>query len=860
MSKLKFFLLFFYLLGINSVSLNSQNEEDFHSLQKGKAYILSNFQYSLSNHNQSCFSASYLGNNNYLVYIQKEDCINLSTTKLVTPYTADMKMSAYDKKRLSESDTFSFVHVFVFETIPFFYKNAISLPLKNAYKVYVSDRKEIDSILAIPNVKFVELPYEKSVSEINGAMANQRIGLLHNSPIPFNGNGMNILLDDDGPIGNHIDYKNRINQDKVRPTSIINDHADHLAGILIGAGNLNPLYRGIAEQATIRLYTYTSDISQVDGLFDILDAYHNHQTYITNTSQGNGCNAGYNAFAQILDQQVVDLPRLLHVFSAGNNGNVSCGYYVGTGFGTITGGSKLSKNTISVGNTIKNDVLNYNSSQGPATDGRIKPEVVATGVNVFSTSNYPAENEYDGMSGTSQASAVVAGTVALLYEAYQSFFDTLPYSDIIKNIVLNTADDLGNAGPDFKFGFGKVNAWHAYNAIKQERFIVDSLAPLAVKQHTITVPAQVKQLKVMLYWHDLPASLGSSINLVNDLNVSISDPSLVSYLPWVLNSFPAADSLNKLAQRGVDSINNVEQITIDLPQAGNYIINVESHFQISGLQRYTISYDFVYDSLQITTPNGGEKYKPSQTVRVYWNHFSDNSTDYTLSYSQDQLNWNVISSTISSTQKWYDWNIPASLRGNYWLKIQQGTQIDVSDSAFTILAVPDNLKLDTVCENKLVLTWDSVPSTSYYVIYKMGNLYMDSIGVSPEPFFIFTTENITDSAWYAVKAVAGTLSSERSIAILKIPEEKNCTISTKEWENANFNVFPNPTQDFVTIQSVQIIKNIQLFDLQGRMIWQQSANANNLQINMSAWANNVYLLKITTENDFHIVRKIIIYK
>src|SRR5690606_34275545 len=165
--------------------------------------------------------------------------------------------------------------------------------------------------------------------------ANQRIHLLHHLPIPFKGNGIHILLDDDGPVGNHIDYKNRIHQEEVTTTSPINDHADHLAGILVGAGNLNPLYRGIAEKATIYLFTYTSDISDTTGLFAIPRTYNQYQTFITNTSQGNGCNAGYNAFAQILDQQVGDYPRLLHVFSAGNNGNVSCGYYAGNEFGTI---------------------------------------------------------------------------------------------------------------------------------------------------------------------------------------------------------------------------------------------------------------------------------------------------------------------------------------------------------------------------------------------------------------------------------------------------------------------------------------------------------------------------------------------
>lgn len=793
----------------------------------------------------------YLGAGKYLVKAENEYANSLKLEK----YTFDKKISKYDKNRLLKSEE-QFSHVFVF---PFsYYRQQKESQLFN--KVSIVSNKDIDSLLHLPWVKFVELPYEKAVSEINLASANQRVNLMEQMPFSFKGKGMNIFLDDDGPVGPHIDYKGRINQEMVTATSPINDHADHLAGVLIGAGNVNPLYKGIADSATIRLYTYTSDISQQSGLFDIPNAYSQHQTYVTNTSQGNGCNAGYNAFAQILDQQVVDYPRLLHVFSAGNNGNGSCGYYAGNGFGTITGGSKLSKNTISVGNTINNDVLNYNSSQGPATDGRLKPEVVATGVNVFSTSNYPEVNEYDGMSGTSQASAVTAGIAAVLYEVYQHFYDSLPYSDLMKNILLNSAVDLGNKGPDFKFGFGKVHAGNAFKLIQNQQFYADSITNGTSETWQISVPNNVKQLKVMLYWHDLPATLGATEDLVNDLDLEVVTPSSQVFLPWVLNSFADFDSLNAQPIRKKDHLNNVEQVTIDFPDAGNYSIRVNSFFQTLSSQRFTLTYFFVYDSLHLAFPNGNEKFSPSQKVKVYWDHISDNLTDYSLAYSLDKVNWTSISNSISGTQKWYDWIIPAHLNGKYWLKISQGTQSDISDATFTVFQSPQHLKLDTICENYVVLEWEAVLNAQRYNIYKMGSFYMDSVATTTHEKYVFTSESILDTSWYAVQAINQALKSERSVAVPKYPGAQNCNIGMEEDIISKFKVYPNPAQDFIWIESTEPIQKLKLYDLQGRVLWQQEENVNNQQINLSAWTNNVYLLQITTQNDYQLIKKIIINK
>jgi subtilisin family serine protease len=92
------------------------------------------------------------------------------------------------------------------------------------------------------------------------------------------------------------------------------------------------------------------------------------------------------------------------------------------------------------------------SSPGPTYDGRIKPEVCALGVN-----NWIAANQNDGSdsytsgSGTSYATPLVAGVVALLLEAHRNWTPRQ-----VRAALLNTA---GNAAyPNNDFGWGIVNA------------------------------------------------------------------------------------------------------------------------------------------------------------------------------------------------------------------------------------------------------------------------------------------------------------------------------------------------------------------------------------------------------------------
>jgi hypothetical protein len=79
----------------------------------------------------------------------------------------------------------------------------------------------------------------------------------------------------------------------------------------------------------------------------------------------------------------------------------------------------------------------------------------------------------------------------------------------MKALVSNTAKDNGNPGPDYKYGFGNLNALRAIKVLDNKMFYTASVANGASNEREIIVPAGLKTLKVMLAYSDIGAVPGS---------------------------------------------------------------------------------------------------------------------------------------------------------------------------------------------------------------------------------------------------------------------------------------------------------------------------------------------------------------
>ena len=543
-------------------------------------------------------------------------------------------------------------------------------------------QNSLEEISNLAFVKWVDLVVAPSIKDDTRGRSLHRANALDTQTGAgrnYTGEGIGVMVRDDGIVGPHIDFQGRITNLTSDPTGT---HGDGVGGIMAGAGNLLPSNRGMAAGADVYVVNYVS--SFLDG--STLNLINDGSVQITNSSYSNGCNDGYTSITQTVDQQTLDTPSLLHVFSAGNSNNNNCGYGAGSQWGNITGGHKQGKNVIATANVYFDGSLVTSSSRGPAHDGRIKPDITANGQNQISTN---PNNTYQTFGGTSGAAPGIAGISAQLYQAYGDLNSgDFPPSALIKATLLNTANEAGNIGPDYKFGWGIVDALQAVKLIEDERYFSDEITQATSNTHTINIPAGTTQVRFMVYWSDVAAASGASPALVNDLDMTVTDPSTTVLEPWILDPTPNPVTLDNPATNGPDHLNNVEQVLINDPAAGDYDIEITGFNVPIGPQEYFIVYEVISENVVMTYPNGGEHFAPNTAETLHWNEINT-TDDFELEYSNDNgATWTSIA-TVANDTHFYNWTVADDVGGNTLIKVISGGFEDVSDETFNIARVPN---------------------------------------------------------------------------------------------------------------------------------------------------------------------------
>ncbi|HYE80115.1 MAG TPA: S8 family serine peptidase, partial [bacterium] len=489
----------------------------------------------------------------------------------------------------------------------------------------------LSQLAATPGITFIEPVAPPPTPDDTPSRSNHRSNVI-DTDMPmgrhYNGQGVHVAMGDDGSVGPHIDYQGRLNN---APAAANNagDHGDHCGGIIMGAGNLDPKAKGMAAGATLHVFNVYDAINRLN------QTYAADSVRITSISYSQVCNGGYTSDSRSLDLKTRQYPSLIPVFSAGNAGQQSCSP-VGSGWYNITGGYKSAKNVITVANLDYLDQLNTSSSRGPAADGRIKPDIAAVGTNVWSTiSTNTAGNMYGFKTGTSMSCPAVSGTCAQLFHAYRSLHSGQdPANGLIKALLLNTAEDLGNPGPDFRFGYGRINAARAVRVLETNRWFEDSLDQGQTRTHTIAVPPGTQHLRVMVYWTDVEGSSSTTRPLVNNLDAVLTGSGGTAWHPWVLDPTPDPARLDAPAVRAVDSLNNMEQITLDNPASGSYTLTVEGTSVPFGMQRYFVVVELQDTDVTLTYPIGGEGFAPADRETIRWDAYGS-LAPFDISYSID---------------------------------------------------------------------------------------------------------------------------------------------------------------------------------------------------------------------------------
>jgi len=446
-----------------------------------------------------------------------------------------------------------------------------------------------------------EEPLYRTTLNVNAAISTGANLIRQTAPYNLDGSGIKVGIWDGGPVRNTHQEFNTTRVVKKDSTAAGDDHATHVAGT-IGASGFQASAKGMAPLVAIDSYEWTDDYAEMTavGAATTSDSF---ATKIPLSNHSYGLNAvaadmgRYETECNTLDALALSLPYYLVFWAAGNEQDslTTLGGYQSITF------NGLSKNILTVGagddavtsgvRDITKGTLAYFSSMGPCDDGRIKPDLVANGVNLNS-SVATSDTAYDATySGTSMATPNAAGSSTLLVQLYsREFSGQRMRSSMLKALLIHTADDVGRPGPDYQYGWGYLNVKAAADVILAHKA---SLAAPKMVDDSISNASKTKtysykwdgssSLRATLCWTD-PAGTAQTAadsrtpNLKHNLDLKITAPDGTTIyqpytMPFVGTWTQASMTLN--ATKGKNNVDNVERVDLPTPtQIGTYTVTV----------------------------------------------------------------------------------------------------------------------------------------------------------------------------------------------------------------------------------------------------------------------------------------------
>lgn len=414
-------------------------------------------------------------------------------------------------------------------------------------------------------------------------------------------------------------------------------HGTHVAGSVAGSGYMSGgQYRGLAYEANIVFQGCQTNLSGLNNLSALLGQAWTNGARIHSDSWGYGTNYSgvYMSESQLVDKFMWEHPEFLVVLAAGNDGIDQ------NKDGVIDGGSVsapgTAKNCLCVGaannyrssggysaktwkekwpsdypaNPVANAKISHTttpqglaafSGRGPCNDGRLKPDLVAPGTDVISARSRAAtgtgwgvagNTNYLYMGGTSMATPLTAGALALERQWLQEQGFANPSAALMKSLLMNGARDMAPgqygtgstqeifARPDMNQGHGHVDL-HDTLVPGAGRFLelhdaTNALTTGGEHTYKITVgETNAGTYSVTMGYTDYYALSGSGKKLVNDLDLVVTSPGGTIFYP------------NHLGMR--DHTNNVETIDFTASEVGDYTVSVQGYNVTSGgAQKYAL--------------------------------------------------------------------------------------------------------------------------------------------------------------------------------------------------------------------------------------------------------------------------------
>lgn len=453
---------------------------------------------------------------------------------------------------------------------------------------------------------------------------------------------------DSGNLSNiHPDFVGRIKKliavgrYDTNDSSDLGGHGTHVAGSIVGTGKAsNGKITGMAPDAKLVFHSMDDENQELQGdLYEMWDEAYKQAARIHSDSWGVSGSGVYGYDSYEADSFLWEHKDMTALVSAGNEGK--------KGKQTV-GSPGSSKNVITVGASESlrfdasiadnmNEVASF-SSQGPTSDGRIKPDIVSPGTAILSARSSLAPDDsfdlnydqyYAFMSGTSMATPILAGGTAQIRQYLQDNGVKNPSGALIKSMLLTGADDLGLYL--IEQGFGRANL---VNTIQTS--FVDETKGLQTKgtaSYFVEVTDTTKPLAVTVAWTDYPSSLIAGRALVNDLNVVVTSPDGHVY--------NGNDFVGTSPSDDVDNLNNVEQVYIGKPLKGTWTVKVTGYNIPEGPQPYAMA---TTGKLANSAKPGVKEESKTGTVTTASGSGNKKYIDYTLSVKKK--------GTIKATLNW----------------------------------------------------------------------------------------------------------------------------------------------------------------------------------------------------------------
>ncbi|MFF3934552.1 S8 family serine peptidase [Streptomyces phaeofaciens] len=513
-------------------------------------------------------------------------------------------------------------------------------PDRGKIRMTVRD-EDLPALAALDEVKEIEkVPERVLYNTVAGNVMNARVSL---NGTKFRGEGQIVCVADTGfdkgsTTNVHPAFTGRVKRlvalGRTSPakTDDPDGHGTHVAGSVLGDGTSASMgdVTGTAPEARLVLQSLMGESGKLTGVpFNLLDLFEppfleDGARIHTNSWGPADPGLPYNSAARETDRMVWDNKDFVILFAAGNDGEDR------DGDGRVNlrsvSGETGAKNIIIVGASegdrpeipkryeqllngpvrypvppIHGDRMADNpagmaafSSRGPTQEGRIAPTVVAPGTAILSTRSRLAQDlqsfgvstdpAYMFESGTSMATPLVAGCVAVLRETLVKNGTPKPSAALIKAMLVNGADELkgqyvpSEAGPspNNNSGFGIVNLQRAVvlptDAGRAGFTDAKELDQGEERAFPITIPEGATRLKVTLVWTDPPGKA-----LQNDLDL-------------IVRAGGQERHGNMGTDPGFDRVNNVEQVNWQHIPAGEAEVVVRAFRITQFAQPYAVAW------------------------------------------------------------------------------------------------------------------------------------------------------------------------------------------------------------------------------------------------------------------------------